>query len=89
MSKVKFKLNLPGLNELMRSSEMQAILTEQGNNVLSRAQAMSQIEDSEYLLVTKPISFVAIARVSAVNHAARQDNYDNNTLIKALGGGGR
>lgn len=87
MSKVDFKLNLPGLNQLMKSAEMQNILTEKGREVMSRAYSMSQVPDSEYSMDTKAIRWIAVTNVRAENYEARKDNYENNTLLKALGGG--
>lgn len=88
MSKVDFKLNLPGLNQLMRGAEMQGVLKEKGAEVMSRAYSMSQIPGSEYNMDTKPIRWIAVTNVRAGNYEARKDNYENNTLLKALRGGG-
>ena len=86
MSKVDFKLDLQGLNELMKSAEMQSILNQQGSAVLSRAQSMSQMKGAEYSMNTRTINWIAVTTVRADNFEARKDNYDNNTLLKALGG---
>ena len=87
MSRVDFKLNLPGLNELMKSAEMQSILSEKGNAVMSRANSMAQEPGAKYSANTKTINWIAVTTVRADNYEARKDNYDNNTLLKALGGG--
>ncbi len=89
MSKVKFKLNLPGLNELMKSPEMQAILTEHGSRVMSAANSNSTDPDAEYSMGTKTLTWAAITQVRADNSAAMHENLEHNTLLKALGGGGR
>lgn len=81
MSNVKFKLNLPGLNELMKSGEMQAILNEKAANIQSAAGDGYEIESAH------PISFVAIASVRAATFKARRDNRNNKTLLKASGRG--
>lgn len=87
MSKVDFKLNLPGLNELMKSPAMQSELIKHGSNVLSRAQSMAQVDGAEYSMNTRTINWIAVTTVRADNYEARKDNYENNTLLKSLGGG--
>ena len=78
MSKVDFELNLPGLNELMKSPEMCAILEESGSTVAMTA-------GDGYASRVHQASFVAIANVYPETQKAAKDNYDNNTLIKAAG----
>jgi len=85
MSKVDFKLNLAGLNEIMKSGEMQSILDAKGNEIASRAKSMCP--KGEYSVRTYPINFIAVCNVSAENFWAIKDGYENNTLLKALGGG--
>ena len=81
MSKVDFKLNLPGLNELMKSPEMQAALQGAGN-------AVAGIAGDDYGVRVHQASFVAIANVYPNSKKAAEDNYKNNTLVKALGASG-
>lgn len=76
-----FELNLPGLNELMKSPEMQAVLTQAGNAVASAA-------GGDYGVRTHVASFVAIANVYPDSAKAAKDNFENNTLVKALGAAG-
>ena len=82
MSKnVRFELKLSGLNELMKSAPMQAVLT-------SAAQSMAATAGEGYKAIVErahPISFIAIASVRTVNDRARMDNNHNNTLLKARG----
>lgn len=80
MSNVKFKLNLAGLNELMKSAEMQSTLNAAAGQIQARAGAGYEVESAH------PISFVAIASVKAADYKARLDNLKNNTLLKAMGG---
>lgn len=87
MSKVKFELDLPGLNQLMKSPEMQSILTEHGNRVMQAANGGAQVHGSQYSMDTKTINWIAVTTVRADNGAAVRDNYENNTLLKALGSG--
>lgn len=79
MSDVKFKLNLPGLNELMKSGEMQAILNEAAGKIAAAAGDGYEVEAAH------PISFVGIASVRAATYAARKDESENMTLEKAVG----
>ena len=76
-----FELNLPGLNELMKSAEMQAVLTQAGNAVVSAA-------GGDYGVRTHVASFVAIANVYPNSAKAAKDNFENNTLVKSLGAAG-
>ena len=75
---VEFELNLKGLNDLMKSEEMQGALMEYGNKVSMNA-------GSEYGTRVHVANFVAIANVYPDSKAAAKDNYKNNTLLKALG----
>ncbi len=85
MSKANFELNLPGLNQLMKGPEMQAILQAEGDGVASRAKSMCP--EGEYNARTVTGRFIATTFVSAENWEAIHDGYENNTLLKALGGG--
>lgn len=87
MSKVNFKLNLPGLNALMKSPEMQSILAEKGQNIMNRANMNAQVNNAEYSMNTRAINWIAVTTVRTDNREAREDNYEYNTLLKALGGG--
>ena len=83
MSKsVEFKLNLPGLNALMKSGEMQSILNAAAQSIASEA------GDGYEAVIEQahPISFVAIASVRTKNKKGRMDNNQNNTLLKVTGG---
>lgn len=83
MSKsVRFVLNLPGLNALMKSGAMQSILN-------SAAESMAGTAGDGYEAVIEkahPISFIAIASVKTKNAKGRMDNNQNNTLLKVSGG---
>lgn len=80
MANVEFKLDLAGLNQLMKSGEMQAILNDAANRIAGSAGDGYEVESAH------PISFVAIAAVHARTQEARRDNSENNTLLKAAGG---
>lgn len=85
--KVDFKLNLRGLNELMKGPECQSVLAERGSEVLSRADGMKEIKRAEYSASTKPLNWIAVTTVRCDNALAVKDCLKHNTLIKALGGG--
>ena len=81
MSKdIEFKLDLQGLNALMKSGEMQGILNDAADRIASAAGSGYGIESAH------PIGFVAIASVYADSFVARIDNSKNNTLEKAAKG---
>ena len=77
-NKVEFELNLAGLQELMKSDEMQAALSEAGAAVANAA-------GGDYAHREHVASFVAISNVYPDSKEAAKDNYENNTLLKALG----
>jgi len=80
MSKVEFKLNLKGLNELMKSPEMCAILTEKANTIAQAAGDGFEVEAAH------PIRFVGVASVQASTWEARRAALDHNVLEIAVGG---
>jgi len=85
MSKVDFKLDLKGLNQLMSGPEVQSVLQSKGNEVASRARAMCP--KGEYNTRTVTGRWISTTFVSAENFEAIRDGYKHNTLLKALGGG--
>lgn len=86
--KVDFKLDLLGLNDLMKSAEMQEHLQQAANFVQETAYGMAADPQAEYSADVSVANFVAIGRVHADNREALRENYQNNTLIKALGASG-
>lgn len=79
--KVFFKLDINGLRELMKSSEMQAALDEAGAAVASAA-------GEGYGYRTHVANYVAITNVFPETKEAAHDNYESNALEKALGSTG-
>ena len=77
MSKVRFKLNRAGVRELLRSTGTANACREHANKVAARCG--SGYEVSTYKGTTR-----ANASVKAVTEEAIQENYENNTLVKAL-----
>jgi hypothetical protein len=72
----EFELNLAGLNELMKSPEMQAVTEAAG-------QAMAKAAGPGYTAKTHVASFVAITSVYPETDDANKDNLKNNTMLKA------
>ena len=89
MNKVDFKLNLPGLNALMKSPEIQTVLAEKGSEVMARANSNAHVPDAEYSMETKTINWIAVTTIRAENGAAVRENLENNTLLKSLLGGAK
>ena len=83
MSKVEVKLNLAGINTLMKSPEMQKHLEKAGAAVAQHASALADGEQFESSVHTA--SFVSIANVWPVSYKAIRKNNQENTLLKAVG----
>ena len=81
MAKVEFELDINGLRELMKGPEMQAALQDAGDAVASYA-------GGDYGVRVHVADYVAIANVFPESKEAAKDNYENNTLLKALGSAG-
>ena len=81
MGNVKFELNLPGLNELMKSPAMQAALDEAGAQVASTA-------GGDYAASPKTGRFIGFSNVYPNSKQAAHENFKDNTLIKALSASG-
>ena len=79
MSNVTFKLEVSGLNKLMKSSNMQEILNNAGERVAAAAGR------GQYGHRTHKATYTAIENVYVADREAAEDNADNNTLLKALG----
>lgn len=75
-SKVDFVLNLPGLNEIMKSGEMQAHLTEASS-------AVESISGEGFGHRVGIASFTAIGNVFANSKEGAAKAIEENTLIKA------
>ncbi|HEL1610753.1 hypothetical protein UN600_04415 [Streptococcus suis] len=77
MARMKFKLNRAGVRELMKSPEMQAVLTDKANGIRNRAG--TGYESDIFVGKTR-----ANAMVYADSFQAKRDNKKNNTLLKAV-----
>lgn len=79
MANANFKLNLSGLNELMKSTEMAEVLNTAADQIVAKCGEGYEVERAH------PISFVGIASVRADTIKAKIDNRKNNTILKAAG----
>ena len=77
MAKIKVKLNSAGVRELLKSSEMQAILEAKATQIAQSAGSGYEID-----------RYTGVNRVNVgiypATKAARSDNFRNNTLLKAV-----
>ncbi|WP_276804562.1 hypothetical protein [Lactobacillus hominis] len=80
MSKVKFNLDKGGVGALLKGSEIQAIISKQGERIASAAG--KGYESKTVIRPTRAVTTVAPDTV-----AAHFDNLKNNTLLRAMGGG--
>ncbi len=83
MSEFKFELNLPGLNQLMKSDEMQSVLDKAGADMASKASDLSGGEEFRHR--TKTLNWIASTSVAPETYEAEVANLEENVLLKALG----
>lgn len=81
MAKAKFELDLNGLSKLMKSSEMESVLTAAGNAVANAA-------GSDYSVNVYRAPYVSMVYVDPTSYEAAKDNYENHTLLRAVGAAG-
>lgn len=79
MAEVRFELNCQGVADLMKSSEMQEILSGYGTK------ALSTCPDIGYEASTRVGKTRAVGIVKAASAHAFYENRKNHTLQKALG----
>lgn len=77
--KFKFKLNAAGVKELLKSQEMEEIVGSYASDVAGRAGAGYETD-------TKTMGTRVIASVFTTDPECVRDNYENNTLWKAVRG---
>lgn len=85
MPKTKFKLNLRGLNEIMKNKKMQGIVKTAADQIAKDASTMS---GEKYSSDMRVIDYVAVGTAFPASKEAARDNYENNTLLKAKGRSG-
>jgi hypothetical protein len=78
MANVEFELNLSGLQEIMKSGEMQSALSEAGA-------AVAQAAGGDYAYRVHTASFVSLCNVYPDSKEAAKENYETNSLLKAAG----
>lgn len=78
MANVKVKLNLPGLNELMKSPEITQAVLEAG-------QAVAQAAGPDYAAEVHTANWISISNVYPDSKQAAHENFSDNTLLKAIG----
>lgn len=75
---VKIELNLAGINELMKSAEIEGALLQAG-------QAVANAAGDGYEAEVHQADYVAISNVYPATKEAAKENYKENTLLKAVG----
>jgi len=79
MADFRFELNTAGVRELLQSSEMMAVCEQYANNAV--ASLGDGYEASTYVGKTR-----VNASVMAVTYAAKKENLETNSILKAVGG---
>jgi len=82
LSKVRIELNLRGINEVMKSAPIQASLQEAGEAVAAQAIGM---DGKDYAASTHLARWIAVTNVYPDSKDAAHSNFENNTLVKAVG----
>lgn len=76
--KVSVKLNLKGINEVMKSPEINEKLQD-------AADAVAAAAGDGYATRAATVDYIGLCTVYPDTKEAVKDNYDNNSLLKALG----
>ena len=79
MSNCRFELNPDGVRELLQGSEMQDLITSYASDVASIA---GDGYEADVIVGKNRV----VGHIKAVTKEARQDNEENNTLLRAIGG---
>lgn len=79
MARSRFELNYAGVGELLQSAEMQSVIQAYTDAVLAKA-------GPNYSAEVKIVKDRWAGYVDDRTAAAKQDNLDNNTLLKSLKG---
>jgi hypothetical protein len=79
MSKVSIKLNLPGINQVMKSEGIRSALKSAANAVANAA-GEGAVADEVW-----DINYISIVHVEAKDAKAAREMIEDNTLIKAIG----
>ena len=84
MIKTEFELDIKGLQELMKPTEMQQILQETGASVADKASMQTGGENFGHDV--RVASYVALGTVFPQSEAAAKASYQDNVLEKSLSG---
>lgn len=84
-AKVKIKFYMKGINELMKSQEMQSLMQSQGEKIASAAESMSN--GGEFEAETKSLNWIAVTDIRAKDAKAMRAVHEDNVLLKALNSG--
>ena len=76
-NKVEVKLNLQGINEVMKSPEIQSACEEAGR-------AVAQAAGSEYGTSSGTINYIAYCNVYPDSEDAAKENFEENSILKAV-----
>ena len=76
---VEIKLNSDGVRELLKSSEIQA-------ECMNQASGMQASLGGDYEIQAKYYPERSVAILFPRTSSAKQDNLENNTMLKAVGG---
>lgn len=80
--KVKIKLNMPGINAVMKSDGVKSLLKAAGDQVATIAGDGYTTEEA------RDLNWISIVNVYPETKEAGHDNFKNNTLLKALSASG-
>ena len=83
---VRFKLNMRGLNRIMKSEKMQEHLKMVGDEVAKNASMIAGNEPFE--AEVHKADYTAIATVYPATYGAAEANLETNVLLKAVGAAG-
>lgn len=84
-TKVKIELNHAGMAQFLRSAEVTNLCES-----IASSRVFTKLPDGHYEITARPGGKSrGHVRISTKTAAAYQDNLDNNTLLKAMGGGGK
>lgn len=76
MGNVVVKLNLPGINEVMKSPEILSAVEAAG-------QAVAGYAGTDYAIKSGTINWIAYCNVYPDSKEAAQENFEDNTILKA------
>lgn len=79
MSKVEVKIDSKGARDLMRSEEVMQLCESYANDAMSKL-------GNGYLLTSYIGKNRLNVSIKAMTREARRDQYENNTILKAIGG---